>query len=255
MNEPTPLKRRLKVPERCTTEFGPPSSKVTLCGLRPVHVHVTVAVLDESRATVTAPGLKKLSPIATAAVVTARRLAILAPHRVSPIIIGPVEEQHVFANSALAVTNEVSCTDAPIRLDVSFCPPRSTPAPERMGRSREAEPSSGVAFTSRLEIPAFGSPTRRIGVWASSASGAAPGSTSRRGRPRARSGIAAMRGRGTTVQWGLRVWSSQPQLTTCISSGIPETSENCVAVCTCCDPAPTRHVRSSLRCYEPRGTM
>ena len=138
MNEPTLLKRRLKVPERCTTEFGPPSSKVTLCGLRPVHVHVTVAVPDESRATVTAVGLKKLSPIVTAAVVTARRPPILVPHRVSPLMIGPVEEQHVFANSALAVTSVVSCKDAPIRLDVSFSPPRSTPAPEGMGRSREA---------------------------------------------------------------------------------------------------------------------
>ncbi len=60
---------RLKVPERWITEFGPPASNVTLCGFRPVHVHVTVAFFDESRMTVTTAGLKKLSPIATEALV------------------------------------------------------------------------------------------------------------------------------------------------------------------------------------------
>jgi len=60
---------RLNVPDRWIAEFGPPASNVTLCGFRPVHVHVTIAFFDVSRTTVTAVGLKKLSPIVTEAAV------------------------------------------------------------------------------------------------------------------------------------------------------------------------------------------
>jgi len=72
-----------------------------------------MAVFEESRVTVTDAGLKKLSPMVTAAVAALPPPPIVAPQRGCPAIVGPVEKQHVFANSAPATTSEVNCTDSP----------------------------------------------------------------------------------------------------------------------------------------------
>ncbi len=141
MNEPATSNLRLNVPARWTTEFAPPASKVTLCGLCPVHVQFTLAVLDESRVTVTDAGVKKLSPIVTAAVVAPPLPAIGARQRVCPPVSGPVETQHVLANNAPAVTNAVNCT-AVCRVWPSLYYPGSTPkafvAVKRYGAHRRA---------------------------------------------------------------------------------------------------------------------
>src|SRR5205085_12172283 len=69
---------RWYVPEVCCAEVVP-SSNVTVCGLRPVHVHVTVA----PRATVIAAGVNTLSATLTAVVVVGG-VAVVPP--VVPVV-------------------------------------------------------------------------------------------------------------------------------------------------------------------------